>query len=322
MQYIEIPQTDIKTSNICLGTAGFGTIINRQESFILLDAYFSEGGNFLDTARVYGDWHNKRLGIRENLLGQWIKKRKNRDKLILATKGGHPNPWRKYGSRLSRREIIFDLDKSLTTLGVDVIDLYWLHRDDINCSIDEVVDTLVDQVKAGKIRYFGCSNWRLERIKAAREYASQKKVLGFVANQMMWSLAHVGQDVLEGKNTVLMDNDLKQYHDDTGFVAVPYTSQAKGLFQKMENGPSSYINVQLNLMYSDDLNRCRFRHLKQIAKQRGLSITEIVLGYLLSQPFPVIPIIGSRSVQQLQDSMRGGDVKLLQEEIQFLENCE
>ena len=160
-------------SVISLGTGGAGANYDRATAFAMLDAFFEEGGNFVDTAHVYNDWIPGERSRSEKLLGAWMKERRNRSGVLLATKGAHPDLAQMQVGRLSPAEIQADLEESLRFLQVETIDLYWLHRDDPTRPVEEIIDTLEAQVQAGKIRYFGCSNWRLERIQAAQLYSRQ-----------------------------------------------------------------------------------------------------------------------------------------------------
>jgi aryl-alcohol dehydrogenase-like predicted oxidoreductase len=319
VQYTTIPGTALKPATICLGSTHIGSKIGRDTAFELFDIYLEQGGNFIDTANVYGNWVPGKKSISEKTIGQWLQQRGSRDKIILATKGAHPDLSTMHISRLSRSEIERDLNDSLQNLQTDVIDLYWLHRDDPRHPIEDILGTLNDQVKVGKIRYFGCSNWRTERIKAAQAYASEYGLQGFVANQMRWSLALTNPEDITDKTTVGMDEAMKQYHLETGPAAIPYSSQGNGLFQKMAQRPLTQIDSQLQGMYQLEANRRRFERIKRLAADSGYSITQIVLGYLQSQPFTTVPIVGCRTVAQLRDSLTAATARLDPDQLRYLE---
>ena len=168
MRYTCIANTDLKPSVICLGTVHVGSTLSLRSSYKLLDAYLEQGGNFLDTAKMYSDWLPGEKSSSEKTLGRWLKLRRTRDKVILATKGANPQPSNMNVMRLSRQQITYDLHRSLKHLQTDVIGLYWLHRDDPCRPVEDIINTLDGLRKAGKIRYFGCSNWRTARIIAAK----------------------------------------------------------------------------------------------------------------------------------------------------------
>ncbi len=160
MQYATIPNTDLAVAAICMGTTFIGSTIDHHQSFDLLDLYAESGGNFVDTASVYANWLAGEKHQSEKTVGRWLADRGLRDRIVLATKGAHPDMATMDVPRMSRAEIEDDLNTSLINLQTDVIDLYWLHRDDPSRPVEEILATLNAQVQAGKIRYFGCSNWR------------------------------------------------------------------------------------------------------------------------------------------------------------------
>lgn len=319
MRYISLPNTELKPSAICFGTANLGSVIDRQASFRLLDVYLEHGGNFLDTAKVYADWLRGERSSSEKTIGRWLRQRNNRDQVILATKGAHPELAAMHVPRLSRAEITADLNASLKNLQTERIDLYWLHRDDENRPVDEIMDTLMELMACGKIRYFGCSNWRLARIKEAQAYARRRGCPGFVGNQVMWSLAVVDPQALPDRTMVTMNSELKQYHKETGLPALAYSAQANGWFQRRASGAAGQMSAAFQRMYATAVNETRWRQVQELVKVSGLSVSELILGYLLAQPFPTIPLIGSKSVPHLLDSLKAGDVQLSQEQVAYLE---
>ncbi len=189
MNYRTIPNSELTVSTISLGSTGIGSAIGAEESFALLDCYAQAGGNFIDTAAVYANWLPGERNVSEKTIGRWMTERGVRDQMVVTTKGAHPELETMHKPRMSRREIESDLDDSLRNLQTDVIDLYLLHRDDTSRTVEEILTVMNDQVKAGKIRYFGCSNWSVSRIEKAQSWAAEHGIDGFVANQVNWSLA-------------------------------------------------------------------------------------------------------------------------------------
>lgn len=173
MRQVVIPSTDLKASAICLGTGGMGTTIPADEAFVMLDYFTEAGGNFLDTALIYANWIPGEKSVSEKTIGRWMKARGNRPAIVLGTKGAHPDLSAMHVPRLSAQDIAADVNASLSHLQTDCIDVYWLHRDDPARPVEEIIHTLNDLVAAGKIRHFGCSNWRAPRIRAANAYAAQ-----------------------------------------------------------------------------------------------------------------------------------------------------
>jgi aryl-alcohol dehydrogenase-like predicted oxidoreductase len=307
-----IPGTDLAAFPICLGTAVFGKTVPEAESFALLDAYLDAGGNFLDTAKMYADWLPGEPSSSEKTLGRWMKARRTRGRVIVATKGGSLDPVTQR-ARLARADLESDLAASLSNLQVDSIDLYWLHRDDTARPVGEIVETLAAPVHAGKIRHVGCSNWTLARIRAAQAYAATHGLPAFSGNQMKWSLAEADPKAGGDPTMVAMDAATWAFHRETNLAAVPFSSQAGGWFQKRDKSGALPAGA-----FATDANERRYRAARKIADETGLSLTQIVLGYLLSQPFPTFPIVGSHTLAQLRDCMSAANVRLSAEHVRLL----
>ncbi len=318
MKYKHIPHTNLYPSVICLGTVSFGTTLDTSTAFHLLDTFFEHGGNFIDTAHIYGAWIRDGQGLSEKIIGQWVKERGVEEKIILASKGAHPLLSATHIPRLSRRDILNDLDESLRCLQTESIDLYWLHRDDPKRPVADILETLNSQVTQGKIRYFGCSNWRLERIEEALRYTTKHGLAGFVGNQCMWSFAVPNRDTIEDSTIAIMDAQTFEFHRKTGLAIVAYTSQAHGFFSKASNNLTA-LPERLRKMYSNGENIERLRRLQRVSEEVSLSISAISLAYLTNQPFPTFPIAGFANVQQLLESIEAGDAELSFETIQYLE---
>lgn len=318
MRTLTLPGTSLKVSTLCLGTAEFGAAIPRVDAFGLLDAYIGAGGNFIDTAKVYADWRPGERSIGEKTIGAWLRERRKNGRVVIATKGAHPDLARMNAPRLAPRDIVTDIEASRRNLGLDVIDLWYLHRDDETRPVGEILETLNAQVTAGRICYFGCSNWRTERIAAAQAYAQAHGLQGFSANQMMWSLAAANPKALGDPTLVAMDSGMARLHAETGLAAVPYTSQAHGFFHKLETGAITSAGAFRGGVYAGALNRSRYARLRELRARTGLSLTQLALGYLMAQPFPTVPVIGPASSAQLMDSMTAGEVTFSAEDAAYL----
>ena len=336
MRYVTILHTSLKPSVICLGTADMGGKMSRETAFAVLDAYVDAGGTFLDTAKVYSDWIPGERSRSEKLLGEWLRARRNRGQIILATKGAHPDLMHMDTPRLAASDIVSDIEASLRHLQTEAIDLYWLHRDDPARPVEEIMDALNAQVQAGHIRYFACSNWRTARIQSAQTYAQASGQMGFVANQMLWNVAVVDPLGQPDKTLATMDDAMHALHVETQLAAVPYSSQANGLFSKLQkplatrlqrNPKRLLLQVARHVrnvvyarraLYPRGPNLRQLSVLQSVAQARGLSVSQVVLGYLLSQPFPVFPIVGCQNLNQLEDSLRAVDAPLSEDEIALL----
>jgi aryl-alcohol dehydrogenase-like predicted oxidoreductase len=318
VKYRAIPHIDLHPSVLCLGTGAFGSDLAASTAFQLLDTYFEHGGNFIDTARVYGAWVPGGMGLSEKTVGQWLKERGIREKIVLATKGAHPDFANMSLSRLSRQDILVDLDESLRALQTETIDLYWLHRDDPKHPVADILETLDEQVTRGKIRAYGCSNWRVERIAEAAQYATEHSLAGFVGDQCLWSYAEPNREAIEDSTLVAMDAALFDYHRKTGLAAVAYTSQARGFFSKASTNPAG-LAERLQKMYANEENTRRLQRIQKVARELSLPIAAVTQAYLTNQPFPTFPIAAYTSVAQLQENLPAGDVELSAATLQYLE---
>lgn len=304
---------------ICLGTSNFGATIPKADAFTLLDAYTDHGGNFLDTAEVYANWIPELpRSISERTLGEWMLARGNRGRIIIGTKGGHPDLATMHISRLSPAEILQDLHGSLARLQSDYIDLYWLHRDDPARPVGEILETLAAQVTAGKIRAFGCSNWSTDRMREAAAYAQGHAVHGFVANQPMWSLAQPNPAAFGMPGLAAMDAEMYMFHQQSGWAVIPYTAQARGIFSKLDRGGKEALREAERKSYLNAENLSRLARAQTLAAKHNVTVAQIVLAYLICQPIPTIPVVGCRTVAQLEESLGATAVSLTPEEVSFL----
>jgi aryl-alcohol dehydrogenase-like predicted oxidoreductase len=310
MRYFDLAPDMPGVSRLFLGTADFGAAISSPDAFALMDQYVEQGGNLLDTAHVYGRWIPGAGSLSEETIGQWLKRRGGTRGVWVATKGGHPQLGKSPMGppRLDRAGILADLDESLRHLGVERIDLYYLHRDDRSRPVEQIMDTLLSARRAGKIGHLGASNWQSDRLAAANAYAASQGSTGFVACQNLYNAAVANPEAPKDETLVTMtDEDLASYADG-GITPVAFTSQARGYFTKMhQSGPEGLSPATLT-MYDGPVNRGRLAAMEKIAAQTGLTVSQIVLGYLTGKG--VTPIIGCRNSAQLNDSLTAADVAL------------
>lgn len=319
MRYSTIPGIDKKASIICLGTAEFCGTTPESVSRDVMDAYFQGGGNFIDTARVYGDFANRIQGKSEECIGRWMQDRGNREQIVLATKGGcsditKPAPPPK---RMDKASLTDDLMRSLDALKTDYIDLYWLHRDDPFRPVGEILETLNEFMEKGYVKTVGASNWTARRLWAADRYARTNGLKTFSGDEMRWGLVkQLHQIDYECEE---MNEALYLHHVQTQLPCIPYASQGKGLFNKIAAGgvesipEKSYTRNHLGEETLKLYDIC-----KPIAEKLGCSMGVLQLGYLTAQPFPVFPIVTASKVFQLEDALAAGDFVLPQEDMETL----
>lgn len=319
MQYVDIPNSALRVSRICLGSAEIGAKLSVPDALTLLDEFARLGGTFIDTAHVYSNWILGTKSTSEKTIGQWMQTNGVRDQMVISTKGGHPELATMQVSRLSRKEIEQDITESLEYLQTDRIDLYWLHRDDVSIPAGEIVETLNQQVTLGRIRYFGASNWTIRRIAEANDYAERRGIAGFIANQPQWSLAALNWDAVPDKTTVPMDEAALAYHRRTGLPVIPYSSQAHGFFGKLHAAGRAGVSPGDLSIYDNPVNMARLQCIETLADKHGAAVNDIVLAYLIAQPFVTVPIVGCKTVDQLHASLRALDVTLSPDELAYLE---
>jgi aryl-alcohol dehydrogenase-like predicted oxidoreductase len=319
MNKITLKGSDLKVSELCLGTAAYGGDLPVEAAKEQLNYFYEAGGNFIDTAHIYNDWIPGEKARSEKLIGNWLKDRGLRNQIILATKGGHPDFASMDKGRLTPVELKKDLEESLSYLGTDVIDLYILHRDDIMHPVGEILEFLEEQVKKGDIRYYGFSNWKKERLEATLEYAKNHGLKGLATNQLMWSMAKVNEDKVADKTLVSMDHDTYRFHTDNSLSAMAYMSMAKGYFTKRILSKS--LSKEQELMYSNDINDMRYKILKE-AGASALEVTAYTLKFILAAPFSAVPIASFSSLSQLEDAVKGLELKVSEDLLKALIDCE
>ena len=317
MRYIEIPQIEKPISAIGLGTAsGAFTPNTYDQAAELLSRFIEAGGNCVDTAHIYG------FGESEKTLGRWIYESGRRDELNLITKGCHPavdrddifgKPW---VSRFTPEAMMADLDESLERLKTDFIDLYLLHRDDESAPVGPLVEALNQEKKAGRIKAFGASNWRVDRVEEANQYAADHGLNGFVISSPSLSLARPKKMLFPG--TLFADEATRHWHQKHQFPLLAWSSLATG-FMSGKYKSHNTRNENVAQVYYSDENFERLRRAQELAALKNVSVAQIGLAYVLQQPFPIIALVGPTSVSSLDDALGALDVELSAEELDFLE---
>lgn len=289
MNYIKIG--DMNLSQIVLGTEGYDERIDRNTAYNLMDTYLENGGNVIDTARLYNG------GKSEVLIGDYLKGK--RDKVYISTKCAHPVTLADLSHvRLSKEEIEDDVAQSLKALKTDYIDILWLHRDDPKKCVGPIIDTLNSLVKAGKIRYFGASNWSYDRIMQANEYAKDTNQTGFCASQALYNLAT--RSCVWDEKLAYIEDDKEKYDNDT-LPVFAFSSQAKGFFEKYAQGQ---LSEKAKQRYLNEGSIKTFEEIKARSEKENKTISSVALEMLCERSnFDVLPIIGPSRLSQLKDTL-------------------
>ncbi len=272
MKKINLGKTAIKVSQLGLGCINFGTTVNEAQSFKLMDTYVKLGGNFLDTANNYAVWNGGDGRDSERVIGAWLKERKNRKDIILATKlGALPQDMKKRDfsamQGLSEKVIFEEVEKSLETLGTDYIDLLYLHVDDFNTPQEETMHALNAIVKKGVVREIGCSNFLTWRIEKARHICTQNNYKFFSAVQQRLSYLHPARDA-DFFPQIAYNEELKTYLDSYGdMTLVSYSALLAGMYNRESIDDEAYKTAY---------NEKRFTEAKNQLNPNGFVLKKVI----------------------------------------------
>ena len=305
MKYLKLFSDVPEVSALCLGTVFFGNDLSKEDSFRQMDFFFERGANFFDTARMYADWLPNGHGTSESTLGAWIKDRKCRDRVIVSTKGAHPDLNTMNVGRMSQKELQSDLEESLKTLGIDCIDIYFLHRDDVSRPVEEILGNLESFRKAGKIKHYGCSNWTLARMEAADKAASAGTFEGFSCDQIRFGLADLNAGEISDPTLVPMDKSILAWHEKTKKPVMAYTSSCNGYFSKKLKNRT--VPAEHEAVYDNPSNRELLKKLEQWEKDFNIPASALVSAYVMAQDFPSVPISAFSSPRQLEELLLAAD---------------
>jgi aryl-alcohol dehydrogenase-like predicted oxidoreductase len=304
MKYRKLLVTGPEVSSLCLGTVFFGTTVPKEDAFRQMDCFFEKGGNFFDTARVYADWLPAGHGASERTLGDWIKER-NRDKVIISTKGAHPDLKTMDITRMSKEDLRSDLEESLCALGTDYIDIYFLHRDDVSRPVEDILGELEEFRKEGKIRCYGCSNWALRRVREAEQAAVRHSFSGFACNQIRFGLADLTKEAVGDKTLVLMDRDFFAWHEESKKPVMAYTSSCNGYFSKKIKGTA--IQPSHEQIYGNAPNYKLLEKMRRWEEEYKVSAAVLASAYVMAQSFPSVAISAFSSLEQLDELIVAAD---------------
>ena len=308
-----ITDTDLDVSAFCLGVPHFGSTTSDEQADRLFERFREVGGSCFDTAHCYAFYaESGGAGSSERGLAACIKRHGGMKDIVIATKGGHPSAGPRYersDQYLSAKQITSDIDDSLRNLGLERIDLYYLHRDDLRRPVGEMMETLNTEIRRGRLRYIAASNWSPERIKEANAYVGANGLRGFVASSVRWSLGRATKAFPDETVPPVRDSDI-QWHRDSGFPLIPWSSTANGYFATGgQSGAGTYDNP---------VSRRRLNRARELARELGATPNQIALAYLLHQGFPVIPILGTGNMEHLSDALDAGRLRLTGQQVDDL----
>lgn len=307
MKTITIPGIEKPITSLIQGSDYFKPSVYEKVCNVL-DRYVAIGGNTIDTAHIYCG------GESEVAIGMWMKERNNREDIVILTKGAHHDHT---GPRVNAEAISEELFVSLDRLQTDYVDLYSLHRDDPTVPVSEIIDALNEHIKAGRIKAIGGSNWTVQRLQEANEYAAENGLVGFTFSSPNLSLAKVNEPFWAG--CVSANATDLAWHKEHQFPLLSWSSQARGFFTGRFS-PEDRSNSDIVRVFYSDANWERLRRAEQLAKEKGVTTIQIALAYVLNQPFPACALIGAQNEQELQSCNEGSMIVLTEEELNWLEN--
>lgn len=316
MRYFKLCGREV--SVLALGTDYFGTTVSKEDSFAIMDRFLSSGGNAIDTARLYASWLPNGVGASEKTIGEWMKSRKNREQVFLITKGGAVDKGSTERARLSRNDLRYDITESLKALQCETIDLYFLHRDDETKPVEEIMPTLAEFVKEGKVKALGASNWRARRIAEANAFCEKEGLPPFTASEVQWSLARSTPEKHDDLSLVCMNEEEYDYYLASGMPVFAFSSQAKGFFIRGAASGVDSNNQKAISRFASEENIGRLNRVKDLMAKKDMSAAAVSLASLSSRPFPVSTLVGCKTLAQLEDSLTAADATLTQEEINYL----
>ncbi len=299
MEYTNLGRTGLKVSKLCLGTMNFGPQTPEEDSYAVMDRALELGINFWDTADVYG-W-KKGEGLTEQIIGRYFAQGGGRrEKVVLATKvygdmGDWPNT-----SRLSALHIRRACDDSLRRLQTDYIDLYQMHHVWREAPWEEIWQAMELLVQQGKVLYVGSSNFAGWHIVQANERAKNRNFLGLVSEQSLYNL-----------NARTVERDLIPACEAYGVGIIPWSPLGGGLLggilDKPKEGRRAGMDEQI------EKNRSKLEAWEGLCKELGEKPADVALAWLLHNKAVTAPIIGPRTLEQLDGSLRALEIKLTDE---------
>jgi aryl-alcohol dehydrogenase-like predicted oxidoreductase len=300
-------RTGVKVSSLCLGCMMFGGRTNPGDTYDIIDRALDAGINFLDTANVYS------VGRSEEVTGEALKRNGRREDIFLATKvhgkmGEGPNQW---GN--SRRHIIEQCEASLRRLQTDYIDLYQIHRPQPDIPIDETLRALDDLVRSGKVRYIGTTTfgaWQVvESLWASKELGLHR----FVSEQPPYNL-------LDRR----IERELLPMAQTYGLAIIPWSPIGGGLltgkYRRGEEAPADarFANVESNPVWRRRINERIYdviEGLEPMARDKNVALSQLALAWVMQQPGVTSPIIGPRTMEQLEDNLAAIEVTFSEDEL-------
>jgi len=307
MKHVRLGRTGLKVSRICLGTMTFGLQCDEPTSVAIMDRSAEAGVTFVDTADVYPVGSVDITGRTEEIVGRWLKGR--RDRYIVATKcfgRVGPNRWDQGNSR---KHILDAIDGSLRRLQTDYVDLYQLHNADPETPIDETLRALEDIVRSGRARHVGCSNFAAYQVARAIGRSEALGIVRFDSVQPRYNLLH--REV---------EREMLPLCSEEGIGVIPYNPIAGGMLtgkHVREGGPTEGTRFTLGVVagryqerYWHDEMFDTVDALRPLAAEAGMTLAQLAVAWVLANPAVTAPIVGASRPEQLAESLAAVETPL------------
>jgi len=277
-----------------------------------LDQAFELGLNTFDTARIYGN------GESERCLGHWIRERSLQGRVTVITKGGYPA---RGMTRLTPHDLREDVEASLRSLQLDCIDIFLLHRDNKKTDVGAIITTLNELQAEQKLRAFGVSNWRSDRIACAQEFARQRGLESFQFSSLHFSLAEWVRTPWPGCLSLAGQGNSQErsWYTRNRLPVFAWSALASGFFSESLGACNgAEIKRFRDHVYGSPANRERRRRAQMAAKARNLSVAQIALAFVLNQPLDTYALVSSSDAAHLAEDARAAEIWLAQDELNWL----
>ena len=305
-----LPGTGLSVSPFGLGCTRAGSAWTGDRADRLLDFFLDHGGNVIDTARIYGF---PDIGASEATLGEWLHRRGRRHEVVLMTKGGHPEVSAMHVSRMSREDMEADLTASLRALRTDYVDVYFYHRDDTRQPVGALLERMEDFRRAGRIRFYACSNWSTRRMREADDYARAHGLTGFVGNECLYNLGSEGAGPLMDDTLVRADGEMLSYHQGgTQNTMMPYSGLCEGFFHRL--GSEGLTDRVGRSPYCTPANLRMAERIALLRERYGATTSQVLAGFFFTRPIPMLPLFGCSSEEHLAELLDAVDIPFTPED--------
>ena len=321
MEYTKIKGIDTKCSRFIIGTMSIHDPNGPEEEFEKLDDAWEQGVNVIDSAHSYG---YPNIGSTEFALAKWIRDRGfKRDEYVITTKCGHPT----FRPMVHDYDMESELHDSLFKFNTDYVDVLYLHRDDPNTPVSEIMDALNKFKRQGKVKIFGAANWKYDRLKEANDYAAANGLEGFSIVEEHYSVAEmIGEPFVPGSGSVSGPRyaKMRQYLIDNNIPVASYSALSGGFCtgrftrEAYAADPESFPQG-LRAGYCCDDNFTRVERAAELAKAKGVTTAQICMAYTMCGDINVLPIIGARTHEELMSTLACLDIKLTKAECDYID---